>query len=256
LLPLEIAARTGGSAGEINRAETARQRFNLTDALKIYQQLATNAADERTQTFCRHRIAATEAEIEFRQGRWVPWLPADASDARWVVISGKLQAGPDGSLDVESGIEGHMLFSRARLGTNFEARGEFEVVRSSNNDFQAGLVIGLPDEEWYGFRVKRNSNEGNVAAFAQGWTSQQIYQRAPVHDRTNSFYLSMNGALVTASVNGREVFREAKPPVALRFPPDGIFVGIGAYNDMNETVIRYRKLEIRQLGAAKQASVR
>jgi hypothetical protein len=253
LLPLEIAARTGKVGDDIGRAERLREQFKLPEALRMCRDIATNGPDERTRHFCNHRAAALATEIELREGRWISWLPTETSDPEWVIASGKLRTGSEEAVEIESGVDGHLLFSRARIGSNFEVKGEFEIVRSSNKDFQAGLVIGLPDfsdQEWYGFRIKRNTNEGQIAAFARGWTKQQIYQPVALNDKTNSFHLVMNSGLINASVNGKEVFREAKPPRALRVPGNAMFLGIGAYHDMNETVIRYRNFQVRQVKGA------
>ena len=129
-------------------------------------------------------------------------------------------------------------------------RGQFEVVRSSDNDFQAGLVMGLPRMEgynWYGFRMKRHDVEGDVVCLGRGWSRQQITRHVVLNDVTNSFDFTFQGGRVTASVNGVEVFHRAKPPRAIEVPGGNYLVGLGAFSDSTDAVIRYRNVQLRQI---------
>jgi hypothetical protein len=153
-------------------------------------------------------------------------------------------------LEVQSGPEGHFLFSRARVGSNFEIRGEFDVVRSSTKYFQAGLVMGTPDVDAYtfhAFRIKRHQQEGDIACFARGWGLRQIQQRVKLNDGYNSFDFRLDRGHITASVNGDEVFKDAVPKETIDTPDEDMRAGLGAFNDTNDTVIRYRHIQIRKL---------
>ncbi len=143
-----------------------------------------------------------------------------------------------------------MLFSRAPVGKDFEVRGQFEVVHSSNKDFQAGLVMGVPDfgsYNWYGFRIKRHNVEGDVACLGVGWSREQIVQHVVLNDVTNSFDFILQSGRVTASVNGVEVFHKAAPPANIQVPDNAYLLGLGAFSDSTDTVIRYRDVQLRRL---------
>ena len=151
-----------------------------------------------------------------------------------------------------------MLFCRARVGAEFEIKGEFEVVRTSNKSFQAGLVVGTPDaaaEDWYGFRMKRNDAEGELVSFSKGWTKQQFYRSEKLNDNRNTFDFTFRNGRATAYVNGQRAMQNARTPRTVALDSAHVYAGLGAFNDMNDTVIRYRNLEIRKLGGQSKESV-
>jgi GYF domain 2 len=249
LMPLEVAARTGPESNTIVRAEAAYQRKDLGGALKAFEPLRASA-DQRTAGFARARCAALASEQELAKGQWVRLLPEKEDDPNWVIAFGKLKCLPDGVIEVESESKGHMMFSRTRLPSDFEVQGEFEIVRSSNKSFQAGLVLGHPDFEdssWYSFRMKRNPQEQEIAAFANGWSAKQVYGPVKLDDKRNSFTFRFQHAAATASVNGHEVLHAAKLRSQPEFPANRLLLGIGAYIDSNQTVVRYRNLQVRRL---------
>ncbi|HEU5397349.1 MAG TPA: hypothetical protein VFV81_09290, partial [Verrucomicrobiae bacterium] len=251
LMPMEVAARTGPQSNLVTTAEDDRQAGNVTSALKIYDQLATaKNLDPLTRSFIRERQYSLGMEQRLAAGDWVPFLPADAAFTGWQTNFGQFKVLPDGALQVSSDENGHMIYCRARVGTDFEARGQFEVVSSTTRAFQAGVVIGMPQFStfnWDAFRIKRNSDEGDVSTFSEGWMKKQIV--APLvnlDSRTNSFDLLFQGGRVTATVNGRQIFNHAVPPMNYHFCTNECLVGLGAFNDSNSSVIRYRHVEIRR----------
>ncbi|HLX95370.1 MAG TPA: hypothetical protein VKU37_06490, partial [Verrucomicrobiae bacterium] len=251
LMPFEVAARTGPLGAKISAAESARATDGLDAALKRYADLASAPdADARTREFIQRRLAQLTAARRLQDGQWVDLLPADDHDPDWVFSFGKVRRLADGALEVESGPKGHMLFSTVPAGMNFEVRGRFEVVHSSNTNFQAGLVMGVPDFDgynWYGFRIKRHADEGDIVCLGRGWSRQQITQHVVLNDVTNSFDFTLQNGRATAFVNGIEVFHQAAPPAAIEVPDNNYLVGLGAFNDSVDTVIRYRDVQLRQL---------
>ncbi len=260
LLPEEVAARTGPVGKTVARAESSRERGEIAASLALYRELdrSTNA-DTRTREFVRYRLASLEQEQHLQRGEWIDLQPLDEHDPNWVFWLGKTRILPDGALEVESGPEGHLLYSRVRVGPRFEVKGEFEVVRSSTGDFQAGLVMGLPDLKgyrWNSFRMKRNNNEGRVACFGHGWNQPQTINKVEVRDHRNSFSFRFEDFKASASLNGTEVFRDAAQPQSLYMNDDGYLLGLGAFNDVNNTVIRYHNVQVRRLEPAAPAAKR
>jgi hypothetical protein len=251
LMPLEVAARTGPLAQQIEAAETKRDRGDITGAWQLYTGLkAANNADERTREFIQDRLATLEMEKRLRAGEWVDFMPPDTNFTGWCVMRGKCNRLPDGTLEVQSDATGHMLYSRVPMGKDFEVKGQFEAVSSSTRCFQGGLVIGIPDPDswsWNAFRVIRNDYEGDFACFAEGWSKKQIYGPAKLNNNTNSFQFRFQAGKVSASVNGQDVFKEVKPPENRYFSTKEIHLGLGAFNDMNDTVIRYSHIQVHQL---------
>jgi hypothetical protein len=180
----------------------------------------------------------------------VDFLPTRTNLTGWHAELGKFTPLPDGALEVQSDTRGHLIYSRVRIGENLEVRGEFEVVSSSTKAFQAGLVMGLPERDsynWYAFRVKRNQDEGDVASFSKSWTTRQISKPITLNSQTNTFDLSLQHCKVSGQVNGQEVFDAETAPANIYVAGDEFLLGLGAFNDSNNTVIRYRHVQVRRL---------
>jgi hypothetical protein len=250
-MPLEVAARTSSLKNKITAAESARSADDVSYAFKKYGEMKdTPGLDPRTAEFINRRVSELSAEQRLEQGKWIDFLPSRDSDPDWVYDFGQAHVLPDGALEVESGPKGHMLFSRVRTGSNFEVRGQFELVHSANENFQGGLVMGVPDFDgynWYGFRLKRHDEEGDVVSFSEGWSRDQIVRTVTLNDVTNSFDFIYQDGKVTATVNGARVFSGAEPPRNIRVPNDSFLVGLGAFNDSPDTVIRYRNVQLKKL---------
>jgi hypothetical protein len=95
--------------------------------------------------------------------------------------------------------------------------------------------------------MKRHDVEGDVVCFGLGWTLKEIVQHVTLNSATNSFEFTYKDGRMTASVNGEEVFREAVPPAAINVPRSAYLIGLGAFSDSEDEVVRYRDVEIRQL---------
>ncbi|HTV42025.1 MAG TPA: hypothetical protein VMF08_15690 [Candidatus Sulfotelmatobacter sp.] len=251
LMPLEVAARTGPLRVKVSAAERARDFGDISGALKDYAAIKDSPeADDRTRQFIERRLSELTAEKQLNNGEWISFLPTRDNDPDWVYSFGHVHVLRDGAVQVESGPKGHMFFSRVRAGMNFEVRGQFELVHSANKNFQGGVVMGVPNfngYSWYGFRLKRHGEEGDVACFAQGWTREQIVRHLVLNDVTNSFDVTFQDGKVTASVNGLPVFDHADPPREIGVPDNSCLVGLGAFNDSPDTVIRYRNIQLRKL---------
>jgi hypothetical protein len=251
LLAPEVAARTGPQSDRVSAAEACRDAGDAAGALKIYQELSTAPhPDAVPWSFIQDRLATLTLEQRSAAGQWVDFLPADTNFTGWAVGFGKFKLLPDGALEVTSDEHGHLLYSRARLGTEFEVRGEFAVVSSTTTSFQGGLVMGLPDwneANWYAFRIKRNSHEGEVVNFSQHWYHSKISPPVSLDSHLNAFDFSFHKGLVSATVNGHEVLRKVSPPEDSDVSTNEFYLGLGAFNDSNTTVIRYQHLQVRRL---------
>ena len=111
--------------------------------------------------------------------------------------------------------------------------------------------MGIPEfdgHSWFGFRVKRNADEGDVVSFAPGWgLDQQISLPARLDSKTNTFFLRFQSSRVSASVNGQEIIKDSAVPQYTRVPDREFLLGLGAFNDMNDTVIRYHDVQVREV---------
>lgn len=252
LLPAEIAARTGPAGDTVSSAERDRLGGRLEEARTAFRGLAERAdLEPAARNYARIQVALLDGEIRLRTGAWIPFLPRSADDPAWHLGRGHIEVSTPESLEIRADPDGHLLHSRLRIGTNFAIRGTWERVRSSTEDIQAGILFGLPDTKtlrFLGARMKRNTDEGEVASVGYGWGRSQIKGPAVVHaDRPNRFELEYKDGLVTYRVNDQLIFHDNPTPPLPRIRPEEFHVGIGAFNDVNETVVRYRNVEIRRL---------
>jgi hypothetical protein len=254
LMPGEVAARTSFVRDQIQQAESFRSLGNVGEALRTYRALDTaTSLDVKVSAFVHARQTSLQLEQELNRGEWVNFLPESDNDPGWVVSEGKITVQPDGAQEVESGPSGHCFYSRARVGSEFEVRGEFEVVRSSDRNFQAGLMLGLPnwyDANWYGFRMRRTDRDGDCASFSPGWGLYQVKRPAMFKPGTNTFEFRFQNGRAHAVINGKETIRRGRSSVTLKVLPEEFLVGLGGASDHNETTIRYRNVQVRRLNAS------
>ncbi len=251
-MTLEVAARTGNLGPRVSQAELQAHRREYTKALQIYQELAAANPDSMSAQFIKLRRGQLGIAQQLQSGAWVDWLPAGKQDPNWVCKLGEARTLPDGALEVEFGRAGHMLYSRVPVGDKFEVRGQFEVVHSSNKNFQAGLVMGVPDLDldgynWGGFRVKRHDEEGDVVCFAQGWSTRQLVKSATLGAVTNTFDFTYRAGTFGATVNGVRIFENTAPDWQLSVPDNAFMVGLGAFSDSSNNVVRYRNVQLRRI---------
>jgi hypothetical protein len=252
LMTGEVAARTGSLSEKVADAENARDGKLYGLALHLYTDLAaaTNT-DARTREFVRCRCAGLRLEQQLEKGGWVDFLPQSDDDPNWVYAWDEMHRITNGALEIKSGPGGHLCYSRIRVGTDFEVQGEFEVMASSSASYQAGLVMGMPDCDpsfnsynWYAFRMKNTADEGQVACFAQGWSKREVVKQVAVNNGRNTFHFRLHGGQCSASVNDVEVFDRVNVPAEIRVPEGQFLLGLGAFNNNNDTVIRYRNVQV------------
>jgi hypothetical protein len=153
-------------------------------------------------------------------------------------------------VEVAAGTAGHGFFSRTRAGANFEVKGEIEFVKSPNDSFQGGLIMGLPDNmdsEWFAFRLCRNAVNGSGASFGHRWGEPRGGRNFDVKEQRNTFQFKYENGKVNAWINDNQVFHDAKLPEPTTPLGSTSMVGLGAANEGQETVVRYRGVKIRKL---------
>ncbi|MFN7138935.1 MAG: hypothetical protein ACK4UN_06330, partial [Limisphaerales bacterium] len=250
MLPLEVAARTSEHKADVGKAEARFNAGDISGALKLFTALQVSTNDTRTTEFIQRRVSALKIMDRLNAGEWVDYLPSSPNDPNYSFVRGEFKTLKDGALEVSSDSNGHLAYSFVPVGTHFEARGQFEVVRSSNREFQGGLVMGVPDlnnTAWYSFRMKSNKLDGQIASFANGWSKRQVYHPVKLNSDTNTFTFRFENGKASATVNDQTVFIAVPPPRTNSVPDKEFLFGVGAFNDMNDTVIRYRNVQVRRL---------
>ena len=251
LMPGEVAARTGPLKTEIAAAETAFAGRHTVRAQQLYAPLLDSKnADDLTRSFISNRLTSLNLRSTYDQQEWINLLPPDDALTGWNIIHGDCKHLPDGTLEVTADKNGHMLYSRMPVDREFEVKGSFVVANSSSKAYQAGIVFGLPDwnnASWYAFRIKRNSDEGDVTSLSSSWSGKQLRSGARLSSTTNSFTFRLQNGVTRATLNGRTVLENIPLPKNARVPLDEYYLGLGAFNDMNTTTIHYTELQVRKL---------
>lgn len=252
-MPLKVAALTGNLGGKVEAAEESYVLRDFSEAIEAYTSLKTaTETDEQTREFSRHRLAEIQQEKRLAKGEWIDLMPADDKDPNWEFWGGRIRRMQDGGLEVESDASGHGFYCRTHVGPAFEVTGEFELVRSSTKEFQAGLIMGLPDSPnsaWYAFRVRRKAEVGDTVIFSRGWASHDGAGGTSLIQGRNSFQIQIQPANADAWLNGMKVMHitPGNPSSKSLQLYSDCMLGLGAPNDMNETVIRYYNVKARRL---------
>jgi hypothetical protein len=251
LMPLLVAGLTGLASNDVSRAEKSyHRRGGLDEAATLFTALAaSDKADDRTRQYAQARLASIKREQFLAKGEWIDLLPANDHDPDWAIWEDKIQRLPDGAVEVAAGPQGHGFYSRTRIGENFEVKGEIELVKSSTKAFQAGIMMGLPDNmnsHWFAFRLYRNSVDGSGVVYSSRWGTPRLGENVAVNDH-NVFQFKYADGKADAWVNGNQVLDKAVVSKTISPLTSDCLVGLGAANDGNETVIRYRDVKIRRL---------
>lgn len=247
-----VRIRTGPAGADILAAETTRG-LDLPEValglLKEAEMASDPNPDVRPHIDDLRRLLEVEKRLNAKE--WVPFQPTATNDPLWRLDGGTVEKAEKDAFEIRLKNASHTAYSRFRVGSDFEIRGEFEVLSTSNGDFQAGFVFGHPDPSgrcWQSMRIKQSREEGAVATIAQAWSRTQVLRPAPlVAQGPNRFRFVLKDRLATLEVNGKRIFDEAAFPDGPGISTDDYEVGIGAYNRDFETVVRYRNLEIRRL---------
>lgn len=248
-----ICALTGPGRVEAEQGETAYSSHKAARALELFTAAEKlSEADARGLEFIRNRKAAIQIEKGLESGNWVNFTPpADLSG--WEASIGEWSVKATNLVEVKSGVKGMMMKSLARVGPNFEAKGQIEFVSSTTGDMQAGVTFGYPEmdrKDWESFRIKKTKKEGEVAYFSQHFHLPEKSNLVSVRG-TNTFHIQVWHGKMSAYLNGEQIISDYVP-----YKKDGMVVdedaevGLGGYSDQNESVVRYRDVQIRKLKAA------
>lgn len=249
LMPMEVAARTGPAADAVSHAEMMRLARKTSKALDAYAKASLQGKnDARTVEFAQLRSSPLELELKLDTGDWVDLMPNEKRRG-WNTQRGEFKADGDGKLIVNSGTMGHLAYSRARVGADFEIEAEVELMSTSNDAWQAGLVFGMPGStagDWYGLRIKTNATEMAVGSFARAWARSKDTVAVDLQP-VNQLKLIVDSGRVQGWVNGTLVVDESDFDRRGIAAHENTLVGIGAYEDQNRVEVRYRSLKVRRL---------
>ncbi len=246
-----VSALGGAGGTEALQAEQLRSALEGEKALLPLSGAMQRDSSRQSAFYFRTRLVALSLERDLEGGAWLPFLPKDKDLSGWEIREGKWTIESDGALVATAGPRGTILVSGAHVGPDFELRGRMELVSSTNDSAQGGILFGHPaleTRDWISFRYMKNGyHMETTALFAPGFTLPKPWLGVPAADRITFLVRSWKG-LLTGEVNGQVIARDYRPAKGFVNNRDAQ-VGFGAYHDDNECVVRYRNVEIRRLKA-------
>ncbi|MCX7009507.1 MAG: hypothetical protein NTY53_20060, partial [Kiritimatiellaeota bacterium] len=205
LLRYEVAIYSSGARADFEKGEEQARTGDLISARAAYE----TALSKVTNTWAREAITARLGVLDIEQhlaaGEGTK-LSADPTLAQWIPRSGTWQALPDGTLvNQGEGLRG-ILLHRARIGPDFELRGEFEFKDPKRGGQNIGIAIGwnLQEEDaWTMCRIGQVSSEAPTACLIDGNHSTPKEPGMKINlQPKNKFRLRCCDHQLTLEVNG------------------------------------------------------
>jgi hypothetical protein len=247
LLEARIETMASEVGQDVLRAGALYREGSALEAAKLLRG-AIAASPEGARPFIEHRLAIAELEAELQGGDHVDVLPK-AGLGGWSVQTGEWEVASDGSLIATSGARGFLIVCESRVGPDFEIAADIEVLSTSNDQFQAGIVFGhditFSSRTWSSFRVKKNNFEGEVMMFTNNLYKPADFVKRSVPTKNHVVVRSLEGRL-WAWVDGESVISNYAPPWPRELTGDDR-VGFGAYLDDNVFRVRYSNVKLRRL---------
>ncbi len=247
---LRVAALTGNLGARVVRAERSASGMDFADAYKIYTSLTNSPdADDRTRQFGARRLAILDREQLLATGEETDFLPESDDDHTWGFPRAGARVVDSGAVEIHASERSHCLYSHARVGSEFEVTGEFEVLSSTNKSFETALMMGLPDNRhltWYGFRMLQDAAGKQHIVLSHGWSRNGAWHSATFNDGPNKFRLHVQGGKVDAWINGAQVLDEVVFNDDFRLH-SGSLLGFGTPAEASDATIRYRNVKVRRI---------
>jgi hypothetical protein len=242
----EVAIYTSPARSAFEKAEALRAEGQTTAARAAYAAALDKANHPLAQAAIAGRISALDIEQQLTKGDWVK-LIADPKLAHWSLCGGAWLSNTGGPI-VNLGEDATgIILHRARIGLNFELRGEFEIKSKRQFGQNIGIAIGWNNrtkDGWTLCRIGQLNGEPCTACLIEGNHSKPVvtgetFKLQPV----NRFLLRCFEGLVSLEVNSQQVLKDAPLPVGA---PDGL-LGIAGLKWRNGNTSTVRNLEVRQL---------
>lgn len=196
-----------GLEGKWLDAKRAWEEHDLDKAVAMHGEvLASKQVTGAGRELAASRMASAQTEQELAKGGWVP-LRIDPSLAGWQIQKGDWSGTADGHLVNRGKGTSAFIYHTARIGADFEMRGEFQAGKSG-----VGVVLDFtgndaPDEKWTTCIF-----EGGKAGLLDRHYSGSVQKRRALESPDfSSFLITCFNGSVTVEINGQRVFTEITP---------------------------------------------
>lgn len=186
-------------------AERAMEERDLDKATDCYEKIQSHVKGEG-HALAATRLAAARTERDLADGGWAA-LRVDPTLAGWQIQKGEWSGTADGHLINRGHGTSAFIFHTARIGADFQMRGQFQSGKSG-----IGLLLNhtgsdVPQEKWITCSLK-DGKAGILDGYYAGSVQRRRVAQAPP---VSSFLVTCHDARLTIEVNGQEVFTEITP---------------------------------------------
>jgi hypothetical protein len=244
---------TSGRQSDWEAAESAYREKRLMEAGRAYVALGT-AMGKDTPPLVAQRVAAVKAELALASGDWVRMNVTPALE-HWTVHSGHWEGTREGVLVNQGEGKPGIIVYNARVGENFEVRGEYEMPPQGEQQQGVGIILGfagIPAQHWL-LCVQNSSKSGSDATLLHQFDKRvgpSISLGRP--PRRIAFFIRSTNGRISYMVNNKEIFKdhvpqESAPSTSPRaiLPDSSIGFAYGAFPMGSLT--RILKAEVRRL---------
>ena len=242
----EVAIYTSPGRADFEKAEELLAAGQTAAARASYEAALGKATQPLAQAALAGRISALDVEQQLAKGDWVK-LVANPKLTQWILRGSAWLGDTNGPVvNIGDDASGAMLH-RARIGLNFEVRGEFEIKSQQHFGQNIGLALGWNNrtkDGWTLCRIGQLNAERCSAWLIEGNHTRPVLTGKEFKLQTvNRFLLRCYEGLVTLDVNGQQLLKDAPLPVGA---PDGL-LGIASFKWRKGNTSTVRNLEVRQL---------
>jgi hypothetical protein len=254
----EVALFTSAARTDFERAESLLAAGDTPAARAAFEVALEKAGSPLARSAIAGRISALDIEQQLDKGDWVK-LSAEPTLAQWLVRGGNWSVTTDGVL-VNQGENGRgIILHRARIGPDFEARGEFEIKSRDQASQHIGIAIGWNARKlnnWTLCRIGQERKEPPATYLYSGTPSVTetfiYFHFAKINFQpVNRFLLRCRGEQVSLEVNGQMAIKEARLPVSNADVTDGLLGFADAHWRTGNTT-SLRTIEVRRLKPSAQ----
>jgi hypothetical protein len=198
------------------------------------------------------RFNVLDIECRLAKGDWVKLTP-DKDLTQWEKVSGKWSVEADGTLVIKGDGNKAMLLQQARVGPNFEFRGDYEIKAAQKCCQELVIVFGWQratpqDSNWSACRAGHSG--GSTKWYAMLDDMQHEAEVAPPAKKKfpaqGKFFVSAHNGLITYRIADWVVFDNHKPK-EIEFGPANGRIGIRLSRNCAHNTLSLRNLELRRL---------
>jgi len=238
----EVNLRTGQLKDIFLQAEKLYEKQAI-EALPYYEELRDQVRSDQNAVFVLDdRIAVVNMTSKIFKGDWVDLL-ADGRLLGWEKLEGDWEVEADGGLKASTRPEDKrvLLVSKFSVAGNYEIRGEVEA------EARAGVLMGYVRKTTPEYVVFSIDSKRQQATLCEGFGAKHALKQTISALDSNQFYLQVVNGLISAQVNGSQVFTHQKLD-RKGYSPHGGMIGLGESFARREGIIKYRHLQLRRTG--------